>query len=216
MKRFGATSGRVVALVSGAVVVFSASLWAIVGGGGSSDRDGPSLPENLTVASLAKQAKTDPGVMRRTIRETMESEGLTDEQRRQAGRNMGQVWRGMMDERVDEYLNAPEDQRVAVLDRQIDEFQERMKEWQKERETRRREREARGDQGENDRRERGWGRGRSTTRAQRKQRSESRDPDRMGRRIAHRTAMRERMQQRGIEMPFGPGRRGSRGGRNSN
>ena len=211
MKRFGATTGQVVAMVSAGAIVSAVSLWALVGRSGSSDQDGSGLPENLSLAALTKQAENDPGAMRRTIRETMDREDLTDEQRRQARRNMRRVWQGRLDKNVEEYLAASEEEKQAVLDRQIDEFQERMAEWEKQREARRREREANGEEGRQDRRERGWGgRGRSMTRDERKQRSESRDPDRMGRRMAYFSAMRKRMQERGVEMPFGPrGRRGS-------
>jgi len=149
---------------------------------------------------------------------------LSEEDRRQLRRGMRDMFTEEISRRIDEYENAPEDQKQAILDRQIDEMVERMNEWRAEREKRRAEREAAGE-GEGDGRrvdgeERseggregrggrgGWG-GRSVQ--DRKERMEGGNPDERARMIRHFMRMRQRATERGIDMGRGPG--GGRGGR---
>jgi hypothetical protein len=149
------------------------------------------------------------------MRDTFEREDLSDEQRQQARRNMREVFRSMMGERVGEYLDAPPDDKVAVLDRHIDEWTKRMDDWRKQRERRRAEREQQGQDGdsaEEQQRREHWRRGMGST-EQRKARSESRSPDETARRMVYFSAMRQRMQERGIESPMGRGRGGGGQGR---
>ncbi|MCP4249918.1 MAG: hypothetical protein GY778_22980 [bacterium] len=195
---------------------------AVVWGVSAQTEDDPAstLPAELSVENLKAQMKDDPS----KLRETMHRDDLTEEQRRELHDNMRQVWRSGMDERVDAYYAAAtQEDRDKLLDEQIDEFQDRSKEWAKrraEREKRRKEREAagekEGDEKESDRRD--WRRER--TREERKTDSESRNPDQMARRMGYFTALRKRMQERGIEGGWGghgghggPGRRGGGGGR---
>jgi len=84
-------------------------VWGIYHWGGG-EPDGPALPEELTVAKLREQM-SNPQTSFRGMRETMERKDLTDEQRRQVRRNMGQVFRSMMNERVDEFFAAYVDSR---------------------------------------------------------------------------------------------------------
>jgi hypothetical protein len=171
--------------------------WAL--SGGTEDEPKSTLPEELSVESLKAKAEEDPGKLREAF-EQRDSEDLTEEQRRELRQNLREVRRSMMDTRVDEYFAAAEEDRQAILDRHIDEFRERMKEW----EQRRRERQERREQDRE--RRRGppdWAR--SQTREERKTQSESRDPDDMARHMAYMTAMRQRMSERGIEDPRGRG-----------
>lgn len=166
------------------------------------------LPKALSVESLKAQLD-EPGKLMQTVRDNMRRDDLSDEQRRQVFRNAREVMRATMHERVDEYLNAPEDQKTAVLDQHIDDFLARMNAWEKARQQGEEE-----DGGESER-DREWVRNAIAQMSQqdRKVRSESRDPDRMARAMAYFTAVRSRMQERSIEMPSRGGGRGSRGGR---
>ncbi len=169
------------------------------------------LPEELSVASLKSQMSEGSDQFRQTMRA---QEDLTDEQRQELRRNMREVMGSMMTERVDEYYAAAPEEKDAVLDRHIDEFQERMKEWRKRREERRREQ---GDDADQERNREEWrermrGRRGGGTSEQRKSRSESRDPDQMVRMMSYFQALRSRMTERGIESPGGRGGWGRGGG----
>ena len=180
--------------------------WAVFRGP-SAETKGVAIPPELSVESL--KAKTqEPEKLRETIRDTMRRDDLTDEQRRQIAENMRAVWEGEMQKRVDEYFAASEEEKTAVLDRQIDEMQERMKEWQKRRE------EDQKKDGEKVRAQQGQrfaGMFGQQSREERKQRSETRNPDQAGRQMAYFAAMRDRATERGITIPAGPGG-GFRGG----
>ena len=144
------------------------------------------------------------------IREVMRSGDLTDEERQQLRRVRHEVGMARMNERVDEYFNAPEEEREKILDRHIDEFAALREQWRAERE--RREKEGQDDR-ERVRRERP-----RRDRQNEKERMESSDPDRQKRMMSYWGKMRARMQARGIEMRGGPhgmrgGRRGSGGDR---
>ena len=159
------------------------------------------LPEELSVESLQAQA-TDPGQLREVLDQHNPSE-MTEEQRRELRHNVRQVHRSMLDEHLAEYSAAAEQERQAILDKHIDEFQKRMAEWRKRQE----------EQGNREDQERPKWREMfgSRTREERKADSESRNPDDMARRMAYFTAVRERMAERGIEMPFGRRGMGGRG-----
>lgn len=194
-----------------AVVALSAAAAGYMLVGGSSDR-AAAIPKDMSVAALKVQAETDPGKMMEKMRETMRRDDLTDEQRREIGANMRQVWQSMMTDRVNEWYEAQtEDEKIAILDRQIDEFMHRMAEWQQRREEREREG---GEDGaeERERMRQMWA---NPSREERKARSESRNPDQMARMMVYIAAVRGRMDQRGIQMPQGrgPGMGGGMGGR---
>ncbi len=186
-------------------VVLGGSAWAVFRGP-SAKAGGVEIPKELTVASL-KANVDQPEKIRETMRDTMSREDLTDEQRRQIAENMRTVWEEEINKRVDEYFAASDEEKNAVLDRQIDEFQERMKEW----EQRRKEEEKK--EGEKERADQGQrfaGMFGQQSREQRKERSETRDPDRAARQMAYFAAVRSRATERGIKMPMGGG--GFRGG----
>lgn len=162
------------------------------------------VPSDLTVESMRAQAKeATPGQMFDKMRETMQRDDLTEEQRQKVRDNMRQVGREMMEERVEEYFAAAtQEDKNAVLDRQIDEFMKMREEWEK----RRAEREKSGErEGEQERPN--WMAQQSQE--DRKARSESRSPDQMARMMAYFTAMQVRAAERGIKMP---GRGGGFGG----
>ncbi len=148
----------------------------------------------------AAAVSTDPD----QLRAQMDDPNLSEEQRRELGRQMRAVWEARMDARLDEYFTASADSQSEILDRHIDEMQTEMKE----REERRQQREQQPGAGEE--------RPRpprpdfaSMTTQERKLRMESRDPDKQARRMAYFAAVRARMEERGIQPPpFGPMGRG--------
>ncbi len=158
------------------------------------------VPSELSVASLAAQAKSDPGQMMNTVRNTIRRDDLTDEQRKQIGQNIRSVWESAMRERMDQYYAATTDEdRTAILDQQIDEFEQRRKEWEQRRKADEKEEVERAD-----REQRGPGMFGPQSKDERKERSESRNPDQMARQMAYFAAMSKRMGERGIKAPFGP------------
>ncbi len=193
-------------IAASSLAVVGGSVWAFTRG---QSPTGVPIPKELSVDSLKAQAKDDPGKMRDTIRETMRRDDLTEEQRRQVGENMRKVWEDAVQQRVDEYYAAQSDEdRKAILDKQIDEFEARRKEW----EARRKEDEKK-DGKKDDKRGPGFGPMGPQSRDERKERAESRNPDQMARQMAYFSAMKQRMGERGITPPsFGPGGRGGFGG----
>lgn len=180
----------------------AAGVWGLAATGGDATAE-PDVPRDLTVDALKEQAK-NPVQMFENMRGLRDREDLTDEQRQQVRRNVWQVMRATLDERMEQYYAAaPEDQN-AVLDAQIDQFQSMRDSWAQ----RRKEREARREGGE--RPEGSWRR--ETTQQERKERSEGRNPDQMARRMAYFSAIRARAMQRGIDMPRGRGGPGGRRG----
>lgn len=201
---------RLLILVGVGLLGLSAGVWGLVSW---TQRDTVRLPKELSAGAL-EAASANPGEMMQRVREAMQRDDLTDEQRRQLRANMREVWQERRRAQLDVYFAASsEAERQRILDEQIDQMQARMREWQQRRAQWERERGARRDQaGRPDRPDRGnWT---PPTRAERRERSESRDADEMGRRMAYFSALRKRMEERGIEAPFGPGRGpGARAGR---
>jgi hypothetical protein len=178
--------------------VWGASRWLVSG------EPTVELPKELTIESL-KAGASHPGAMMSTIRSAMDRDDLTGEQRRQARQNMREVFESAINDRVNEYFAASDEEKTAVLDSHIDQ----MESWQKAMEEQRKQWEAR----RNQEGERGPGRGfNDQTREERKERSESRNPDQTAQRMAYFLAMQKRMAERGIQAPFGRGP-GGMGGR---
>ncbi|MCB9851008.1 MAG: hypothetical protein H6817_09940 [Phycisphaerales bacterium] len=163
---------------------------------------------------------------------------LPDEQREKFREGMHGMFEDMINTRVDEYENATtEEEKVAILDKHLDEFQQFRKRMEEERERRRKEREASGESGEGGnggrpgdgagppeggppgdgngpgaRSGRGPGGSRGAPSvAERKQRMEGGNPDAQARRMRYFTKLMARAKERGMDMP-GPGGRGGRGG----
>ena len=188
-----------------AVAAVGATLFSLQG----EAKSGSDLPEEFSVESLKARAG-DERQGRAAFRDLLRRDDLTDEQRREALRNMRELRRGTMADRVNEYFDAAEDDKNVVLDDHIDEFQRRMaerrndEEWPSEEE-----------------REAMRNLFRSRNQSERKADSESRNPDESARSMAYFSALRNRMNERGIQMrgrggggggPGGGGGRG-RGGR---
>jgi len=185
-------------VVSGGVLVAGAAVWGVVGAG-SAGAGGVVVPTNLTVDAL-KQRSQEPGRAFGEVRQALGGDELTDEQKRQVAENIRTVRRATMRERMDEYYNADPDEKEAILDKHLDEMQERFKRFR-----------GRGQGG-------GAGSGmseeqrkelrqlfRPQSKQDRKSRSESRSADDTARAMVYFTAMRSRATQRGIQMPRGPG-----------
>ncbi len=181
------------------------------------------LDERRREAYIAELADTlepaDLPRIFRTLREQRRSDGPPTDEEREARREIGQALRPLMtqmaDRHIDDYFELPDEEKNAHLDRIIDEMEERRAQW----EERRRRREAeradereteretdREERASSDRRpERTRGRGMSLERI--KRRIEHSTPEQRARRQAYWEALRERMEERGIEF------RGRRGGR---
>lgn len=195
------------------LLVVVGGVWGYSSWSGDEAPDPNALPAELSVEALKAQVD-DPQKLRQTMRDTFRRDDLTEEQRTKLFQNMREVWQSSMDERVDEYFAAnTEEEKNVVLDRQVDELQERAKgwekrrkEWQKERAAREKERQASGNQTDSQDRRSAWRRNHSggQTREQRKARSESRDPDKSAKRMAYFMALRNRASERGVEMFRGP------------
>jgi len=187
-------------IAAASITVVGGSVWALSRGGNASA--GVAIPKELSVEALKTQAAAEPGRMLNTVRDTMRRDDLTDEQRRQVAENMRTVWQDTMQKRVDAYYAAASDEdRKALLDRQIDEFEQRRKEW----EERRREDEKKAGRDAAEREPGFRGLFGPQSKEERKERSESRDPDKAARQMAYFSALRERMAERGIKAPSGPG-----------
>jgi hypothetical protein len=177
-----------------------------------SEPTGPQVPKEFTVSAIKDRIESsDAGSVWESMRALRDRQDLTEEQREQIRDNMREVMEEQMQRRIDEYFMAPESDRNAILDKHIDEMQKRFAEW------RARERPPQGGPGATgqegpgrDQGRRGWG-GRNASQAERKARSERRNPDRRAQRMAYFSAMRSRMQARGIQPPpFGRGGGGPR------
>lgn len=92
----------------------------------------PAAGANYTVENLNKAAD-DPAAIQARMRELWDRDDLTDEQRREAMENMRRMMEQRMDAAIDEYMTAPQNQKNAVLDKHIDEWQRHMAEWEKNR-----------------------------------------------------------------------------------
>jgi hypothetical protein len=168
------------------------------------------VPNDLTKEALRAQAKETPGQVFEKMRETMQREDLTDEQRQKVRENMREVGREMMEERVNEYFAAAtEEEKKAILDRQIDEFMKMREEWEKRREEREKQGEKDGEPSDRQ----NWMAQQSQQ--ERKERSESRSADQMAKMMVYFSAVQARATERGIKMPGrgGPGGFGMGGGR---
>lgn len=211
---------KVLILAAGGLIVATGATWGVWAWSRTRDADSSKLPGEYSVEALQTQTRNPEQAME-TVNGLIRREDLTDEQRREAFENLRKVREARFEESVDEYFAAAPEERDAVLDRHIDEFQEFMKdmekhrdEWEKARERMRENQNDNQNQNQNQsdesRRDR-W-RSRFRTKEGRQTFSESHDPDRVARRMSYFSALRKRMTERGIEMPWpGRGRPGDRG-----
>lgn len=121
---------KVIFAVAGVLV-----LGAVVWGGVSWSRHSsqPPVPREFTVEAIKAKMETenDPGKVWEQMHQLRERTDLTEEQRRQAFENAHAVMEEQMNKRLDAYFAATDEkQRLAMLDRDIDEMQRRMKERQ--------------------------------------------------------------------------------------
>jgi hypothetical protein len=175
-------------------------------------------PAKVTAASDKKQIvalvasdkfETLPAAEKKQLRDALgdNREALRDlpaEQRRDAFRNMME---SAMDERVERYFSLPPGkEREAELDKQIDEMQKRMSQWQNRPTTRPTSRPA-GEGGPGG----PGGREGNGNRAERSARRDSGNPAKRAERTEYFAAMRERAEARGIKAGGGGGGWGGRG-----
>ena len=149
--------------------------------------------------SVAALKESDPG----DIMKKMRSDELTDEERDELRHNVRQVWRDRMDEAMTEYFTAPEDEKVAILDRQIDKWMAMRKRMEEMREE---------DPPTEEEEQRWRERMRSRTfpdYAERKERYESGQSEDRSRMMTYMMAAQQRAEARGLDM--GSSRWGGRG-----
>ena len=138
------------------------------------------------------------------------SKDLTDEDRELLGRNMRTVWMEHMNEMANEYLTATEEEeKVAILDRRIDEFMEfrdRMREYRESQED-----DPEDEEASEERREERRRRWQSPTKEERRERAAETNPDQQAKMIFMFRKMSERAKERGIDFGWGSGRGSGRG-----
>ena len=226
--------GRTAALVVVVVVLGSVALaggvyWVVHASGPDLEDDlGSGNVDRMRSALLTVDAESFKGQeareRRRLTVETMkqmpvkdlmelwQGEDLTEEERELLGNNMRTIWMEHMNERAEEYFAASDEEKVAILDRQIDEFTEfgnRMREY---RESQQDEEEEEDEEERERRREEMRRRWRSPSKEERKERMVETNPDQQAKMIYMFTKMRERAQERGIDMGWGRGGDDSRQG----
>ncbi|HRX85188.1 MAG TPA: hypothetical protein P5572_09235 [Phycisphaerae bacterium] len=196
------------------------------------------FPPQDAADKLLAEMKNSPEDQRfENMRAMREKAGqLSDEERDKLREGMHAMFQEEMDARITAYENASDEEKVALLDKQIDEMVARRAEWEKRRAEREAERAKAGQGGGqgnggqpgagpgaggppadgNAARGEGRGPGRRGPQSvqERKQREESRNADNDVRRIRYFRALRERAQKRGVDMGRGPwGGGGGPGGR---
>lgn len=218
----GRTGVLVVAVVLGSVAMAGGVYWAVHDSGPDLEDDlGSGNVDRMRSALLAVDTETFKGEQARERRrltvETMrqmpvkdlmalwQGEDLTEEERELLGNNMRTIWMEHMNEMADEYFAASDEDKVAILDRRIDEFTEfgnRMREY---RESRQEEEEEEDEEERERRREEMRRRWRSPSKEERKERMVETNPDQQAKMFYMFTKMRERAQERGIDMGWGRG-----------
>lgn len=182
------------------VVALVGGTWAALGGWFSSGS--ASVDAEQSRLSVEALKKSDPADFMRLMR----SEDLTDEEREELRRNARQARMERMREAMNEYFTAPEDEKVAILDRQIDEWADMRK--------RMRERMEEDPPSEEERQQ--WRErmrsGMFPSFEERKERLETAQSEARSRMMAYFAAARSRAQERGLEMSGGRGGWGRRGG----
>jgi len=196
----------------GGLVGVAAAAWGI-SAGSRADANAVTVPPEFTLEAMKERVAEHQRPDFRKMRETMARDDLSIEQKRQIAENMRDVFRSEMRARVDEYYNASAEDKTAVLDKQIDEFQKMREQFR-----RRREQDgADSDRPSKEERDKMRQIMRPQSKQDRKSRSESRNADETARTMAYFSAMRSRAKERGIEMGRGPGPggpgRGGPGGR---
>lgn len=215
-------------IIAAAILVVGGGAWGLSAAYKAKKNE---LPKELSVESLRAKA-ADPMKLHQELDQAMSRPDLNEVQREKLRDNMHVLREEHEDQRINAYFAAPEAERKVMLDKQLDEMQAHMKEWQQ----RRAANPGRGATGEANRGPRDanrasrsggssggsggggqasvggaggprpggpGGRGpRNHTQAERKQRSESRDPDQTVRRYAYMQALQGRAKERGIDMPF--------------
>lgn len=185
---------------------------AITGGSGSDLASGDSqrVLDALSRMDSDTLASADNEALRRKALDTLkkapleetfgrlQSKDLTDEQREALEQNMRDLMMEDMNQKVDEFLNAPEDQRDEIMDRHLDEWQEFMRKMSEYREKNK-------DNPEyQEYRERQRAQRSAPSKEDRKQWMEGTSPERFGRMMQYWVKMQSRAKERGMEM--GPGR----------
>lgn len=220
-------SRTMIAIVAFVVVAGGVTAWAVWPGGPKSAPD-PTTMETDEVARYV--ASKDFGKLpvdqrmafMEQAREATEAEGgspmrrffsgmesLSEEQQQRARENMRDVGRAYMDKRLREYSEASPEEKTRMLDEMIDRMQERMDRRRDRPEGERRAQRPADNDGERRQRDGdGDGRRRGFTPERLKRHIEGSDPEIRAMRMQFMEDLRDRMKERGIDAPWGRGRRG--------
>lgn len=105
-----------------AILLIGGTVWAVMRKRGD--------PEVEKITQMINE-KTPPEQQHQRWHEVrQEMEKLTPQQREEVGSQMRAVFERRMDEQVKEYFTLPPPQRIAYLDKQINEGEKRRKEWE--------------------------------------------------------------------------------------
>lgn len=174
------SSTRIWILISAGLVAAGGAAWSLWDG--VSKEEGVAVPEAFSVESMkANMNKPENMTVRRLSSKYQE---LTDEQRRQVRQNKDQAFREIVQDHVDEYFAAGDEDRDAIMDRHLEEI---MEQWEQKK-----------SDAEDQQPESRKGASQVWSRQERKEKSESADPDRMAQWGAYKTAMMKRAQARGM------------------
>lgn len=190
---------------------------AVLGGGAWGLTKAFSKPRPTEAQEFAARAKEDPVKVFDEMREKMRDEKTTEEEREKLRKSMREAFESRMNEAVAEYYNAKPEDREAVLNKHIDEFEKFRKMREERQEEEKAKAEGKTDEEREKEREKERERWRKSmndrTKEERKSDSETSNPNDRARRMAYRAAMFKQMQARGIQPPRwgGPGG-GGRGG----
>ncbi|HUU83450.1 MAG TPA: hypothetical protein VM243_08105 [Phycisphaerae bacterium] len=127
---------------------------------------------------------------------------LSNEERELLGRNMRSLWMEHMNDLADDYFTASPEEKVAILDRQIDDWKSFMDRMQKYRE------EHRDDPEDEQQREEERRRWRNPSKEDRKEQMTQTDPDQQAKMFYMFRKMGERAEERGVDFGWSRGRGG--------
>jgi hypothetical protein len=149
---------------------------------------------NLTIEAMKKMSVED-------LMKLWEGDDLTDEQREALGENMRAIWMNYMSETAEKYFVASKEEKVKILDQQLDEwksFMDRMRAYREAHEN-----DPEYQKRQQERRDR-W---RNSTREERKEQTVNMNTDQQTKMFYMFQQMRKRAQERGMDLGWG-GRRG--------
>lgn len=178
-------------LIGVGIVAVGGAAWGFLGKSTPEKRVVP-VPEPFQLKNM--QAKMDqPGEMKRLFTSAA-YQGLTKAQQHQVIQNKGAAYEQMWEDRLDDYFEAEEAEREAILDEHLDDLAASLNRGAKQ-EQGKTKKQASYEEGKGQKKSSGdW------SRQERKAKSESVNPDKLARQIAYKHAMTQRADARGIDL----------------